>query len=107
MNRYLLTIVVAACAVVAIRATAAEPEPIPTDAIKNLVDQLEQLVHEKDKTSAQWGVSHREAVNEFRRKYNGQTLTLNYDIKNVVKGAIPGLVSSGASVKAHICQSGS
>ena len=54
MNRYISVIVVAAYVAVAARLMpAAEPEPIPSDAIKALFGRIDQIIADKGTTSAQ------------------------------------------------------
>lgn len=87
MNRYILVILVVACvAAVTTRLMAAEPEPIPSDAIKALVDRVNQIAGDKNTTSAQKEASQEKAVNEFRTKYDGRTVSLRYAIEEVKKG---------------------
>ncbi len=86
MNRYISVIVVAAYVAVAARLMpAAEPEPIPSDAIKALVGRIDQIIADKGTTSAQKTASREAAVDDFCTKYIGQTFSLRYDIKNVIK----------------------
>jgi hypothetical protein len=64
---------------------AAEPEPVPSDAIKSLRDRINQIAKDKAATSAQRRASREEAVSEFCTKYNGRSLSLSFEITDVTK----------------------
>ncbi len=87
MTRYIPVMFVVACVgAVATRLMAAEPEPIPSDAIKALVDRVNQIASDKDATAVQKEARQQEAVNEFRTKYDSRTVSLRYAIEEVKKG---------------------